>query len=169
MSKVATVATATMTLALLAALAANDTYAAATVSGNARITDHFEEHGVELPQSLRSGKSQYAMATAQAFSNNGYKTSQTYASGHVTAYIRNDSTMTTAYYVDSYMCILNRDCTHVRDTLFVDGNQGVANYKNDLLTSSFLSQSGNYEDECTIQVSGGDFTSMKSTNNIHIS
>ncbi len=102
--------------------------------------------------------------TAVANQAAGIANQNTQATGFATYSITNNASGAQSYTVDAYMCINNGHCTHYHDQFALNSHQSVS-HQLTLYANATLA-AGNYEDECTIQITGAEQGYAKGTNSV---
>lgn len=102
--------------------------------------------------------------SAVAYQAAGIANVNTMATGSATYAITNNASVAQSYTIDAYMCINNGHCTHYHDQFSLNSHQSVS-HQLTLYANATLS-AGNYEDECTIQVTGAEQGYSKGTNSV---
>jgi len=134
------------------------------------LLSHSEETNVSLPEHLKGPiniNTKQASTTASANYASGSHGSNVYASGNVGFQIYNGSTSRQYYYVDIYMCIANTNCTHTRNSFYLDSHLN-ANGGDPVYTSAYIPTAGKYEDEAIIEVSGYESSTARGVNTVQI-
>lgn len=104
--------------------------------------------------------------TATANQALGIANQNTQATGQASYTITNNASVSQSYSIDAYMCINNGHCTHYHDQFALASHQ-TSSHQLVLYANATLS-AGNYEDECSIQVSGAEQGYAKGTNSVQV-
>lgn len=104
--------------------------------------------------------------TAVANQATGIANQNTMATGQASYTITNNASVAQSYTIDAYMCINNGHCTHYHDQFALNSHQ-TSSHQLQLYTNATLA-AGNYEDECTIQVTGAEQGYAKGTNSVTV-